>query len=208
MIKKIINYILKKYCETDWIEKKMEENRINKSINSTINSYKSRFYPEANVENLQKNNSKITIGEDTHIRGELLIYPSGGEIKIGNFCYVGENTRIWSKNKIIIKNNVLISHNVNIHDTNSHPINYKERENDYKKIISTGHSLNNDDIVISSPILIEENVWIGFNAIILKGVTIGRGSIVAAGSVVTKDIPPFSIVAGSPARIIKRMSEI
>ena len=57
---------------------------------------------------------------------------------------------------------------------------------------------------MSAPIIIKDNVWIGMSAIILKGVTVGEGAIVAAGSVVTKDVPPHTIVAGVPARVIKK----
>lgn len=57
------------------------------------------------------------------------------------------------------------------------------------------------------PVKICNKVWIGFNSIILKGVTIGEGSIVGAGSVVTKDVPPWTIVAGNPARIIREIPE-
>ncbi|MGC8751800.1 DapH/DapD/GlmU-related protein, partial [Hydrotalea sp.] len=57
--------------------------------------------------------------------------------------------------------------------------------------------------VKSSPIKIADKAWIGFNVIILKGVTIGEGAIVGAGSVVTKDVPPYAVVAGNPAKIIK-----
>ncbi|MOA49611.1 2,3,4,5-tetrahydropyridine-2,6-dicarboxylate N-acetyltransferase [compost metagenome] len=56
---------------------------------------------------------------------------------------------------------------------------------------------------MSSPVFIEDNVWIGEKAVILKGVRIGHNSIVAAGAVVTKNVPPFSIVAGVPAKVIK-----
>lgn len=55
-----------------------------------------------------------------------------------------------------------------------------------------------------APVIIKDNAWIGMSAIILKGVTVGEGAIVAAGSVVTKDVPPHTIVAGVPARVIKR----
>ena len=55
----------------------------------------------------------------------------------------------------------------------------------------------------SKPITIEDNVWIGENAVILKGVQIGRGSIIACNAVVTKDVPPYTIAAGNPARIVK-----
>ena len=55
-----------------------------------------------------------------------------------------------------------------------------------------------------APFIIKDNAWIGMSAIILKGVTVGEGAIVAAGSVVTKDVPPHTIVAGVPARVIKK----
>jgi galactoside O-acetyltransferase len=60
--------------------------------------------------------------------------------------------------------------------------------------------------VIRKPVKIEDKVWIGFNSIILKGVTVGEGAIVGAGSVVTKDVPPYTIVAGNPARIIRELT--
>ena len=61
--------------------------------------------------------------------------------------------------------------------------------------------------VIRKPIVIKDKAWIGFNSIILKGVTIGEGAIVGAGSVVTKDVPPYTIVAGNPARIVREIPE-
>lgn len=60
-------------------------------------------------------------------------------------------------------------------------------------------------VVKTAPIHINEKVWIGMNAIILKGVTIGEGAIVGAGSVVTKDVPPWTVVAGNPARVVKKL---
>ncbi|NVO02172.1 MAG: hypothetical protein HXX09_05670 [Bacteroidetes bacterium] len=59
--------------------------------------------------------------------------------------------------------------------------------------------------IITAPIIINDFVWINFNAIILKGVTIGEGAIIAAGAVVTKDVPPFTLVGGNPARVIKQL---
>jgi acetyltransferase-like isoleucine patch superfamily enzyme len=57
------------------------------------------------------------------------------------------------------------------------------------------------------PVIIGNSVWIGVNSTILKGVTIGEGSVVGAGSVVTKDVPPWTIVAGNPARVIREIPE-
>lgn len=148
----------------------------------------------------------IKVGENTVIGGELFVFSHGGEIDIGEWCYIGEGSRIWSAKKIIIGDRVLISHNVNIHDTNSHPIAKMSRHHHFKKIVKYGHPENVQDIQ-SSAVVIEDDVWIGFNSIILKGVTIGEGAIVAAGSVVTKDVPPRTIVTGNPAIIIRELSE-
>lgn len=64
-------------------------------------------------------------------------------------------------------------------------------------------SRSNKDALVRGPIIVEDEVWIGTNAIILSGITIGKGAIVAAGSVVTKNVPPYAIVAGNPAKVIK-----
>jgi acetyltransferase-like isoleucine patch superfamily enzyme len=106
---------------------------------------------------------------------------------------IGDNTRIngasiHATNKITIGKNCLIAANVTIIDSDGHGRAVSER------------SLSNPE---SSSVIIEDNVWIGINSIILKGVKIGENSIIGAGSVVTKSIPPNSVVAGNPARIVK-----
>lgn len=162
------------------------------------------FGHKARVFNIQKDISKISIKENSFINGELTVYKHGGEIKIGQYCFIGEHTKIWSAKEILIGDRVLIAHNVNIHDCNDHPIDAKQRHQHYKRIMSTGHP---DDIFLDErKIIIEDDVWIGFNATILKGVTIGKGAIVGACSVVTKDVPPYTIVVGNPAKIIKSIS--
>ena len=72
-----------------------------------------------------------------------------------------------------------------------------------------GNYLLNKDwsVVNSAPITIEDDVWIGMDALILKGVTIGKGSIIAPKSVVTKNVPPFTVVGGNPAAIIKQLEK-
>ena len=80
-------------------------------------------------------------------------------------------------------------------------------ENQLKDLRSGKSFIENKNwsVVSSAPILIKNNVWIGMNVIILKGVTIGEGAIVAAGSVVTKDVPDWTLVGGNPAKIIKNL---
>jgi len=159
------------------------------------------LHPSARIENIHGKAQAIVIGAHTHVRGQLLTFWNGGEISIGEWCYIGEDTRIWSQASVTIGNHVMIAHSVNIHDTNSHPLNWQERRLDSQAILSGGYRLPTQ--TICKPIVIADDAWIGFNAIILKGVQIGRGAIVASGSVVTKDVEPWAIVAGNPARLVE-----
>lgn len=163
----------------------------------------SRFYPSAVVENMQ-DVTKIKIGENVHIRGKLLVYPYGEGISIGNNSYIGENTVIRAAEKIVIGNSVLIAHNVNIIDTDSHEMNYIERDVSFKLMVKVGHPRYKGNVE-TTPIIIEDNVWISYNVCILKGVTIGKGAIIGCGSVVTHDIPAFCVAAGNPAKIIRKL---
>lgn len=107
-------------------------------------------------------------------------------IKIGE--NVGVSGCTISGKNITIGNNVLLGSGALITDSDAHPIHPKLRHNG--KYIGT------------APIIIEDDVFIGSRAIILKGVTVGRGSVVAAGAVVTKNVPEMTIVGGNPARVI------
>jgi acetyltransferase-like isoleucine patch superfamily enzyme len=102
----------------------------------------SRFYPEAEVYNLQKRRDKIVIGDNTHIRGELLVWPYGNGINIGDNSYIGKNTVIRAGEKISIGNNVLIAHNVTIIDSDSHELNHIERAEGFKRMLKEGHPLS------------------------------------------------------------------
>ncbi|MCR5205013.1 MAG: acyltransferase [Lachnospiraceae bacterium] len=111
---------------------------------------------------------------------------------------------------IFIGNHVVISFDVTIYTTNSHSYDIEERHNDlyntlyYLRGVNSSRNIDWSKIV-SKDIVIEDDVWIGFGASILKGVTIGRGAIVGAKSVVTHDVEPFTVVAGNPAKIVKRI---
>lgn len=116
---------------------------------------------------------------------------------------IGEHSRIWSASSVTIGNGVLVSHNCNIIDTNSHELHYQERVDSYKKMLKEGHPKLKPNVE-SKPIIIEDYAWINFNSVILKGIKIGTGAIIAPCSLVTKDVEPFSLVAGNPAKQIKR----
>lgn len=147
---------------------------------------------------------KISIGKESCIRGALATDRPGGQIIIGKRCYIGLGTRIWASDEVNIGNNVLIAHNCNIFDNDTHPVDYLERREDANNIIFRGVR-EKFDTLSSKKIMIGNDVWIGCNAIILKGVIIGDGAIIAAGSVVTKDVEAWSLVAGNPARFIKKL---
>jgi len=159
------------------------------------------IHPSAKIENILGDPQAIVVGPHTHLRGQLLTFWNSGQIRIGQWCYIGEGTRIWSQASVSIGDYVLIAHLVDIHDTNSHPIDWQERRLDTQAILS-GQSYRTPTQTVSAPVVIEDDVWIGFKASILKGVRVGRGAIVAAGAVVTKDVEPWTVVTGNPARRI------
>lgn len=109
-------------------------------------------------------------------------------LEIGNKTYINHNSEIRCREHISIGDNVSIAYNVLIQDSDYHTM-YDENGNEKPQTL---------------PIVIEDNVWVGANAIILKGVTLGKGCVVAAGSVITKSIPANALVGGNPARIIKQ----
>ena len=165
----------------------------------------STLYPSTRIYNIYGNPSAIKLGRYTHVRGELTTFAHGGQITIGDYCYIGEGTRIWSAKSIIIGNRVLISHNVNIFDNDTHPIDDPAaRHQQFKAIITSGHPTDLD--LREKPVVIEDDALISCQCVILKGVTIGRAAVVGAGSVVTKDVPPYTLVAGNPARVIRKIN--
>lgn len=110
-------------------------------------------------------------------------------IKLGKKVFIGHACEFVCNTRIVIGDNCLIASKCTINDT--------------------GHEFNrnaniNSQPITSKEIIIEDDVWIGTSCIILQGVTIGKGSIIAAGSVVNKSVPPYEIWAGVPARFIKK----
>jgi len=178
--------------------KKEIENNL-KLTNAALISSTSNM-AEATLHN-RHNQNHIRIGEQSQIRGELEVSRHDSKIIIGDYSYVGPGTRIYCSKRITIGNRVLISHNVNIYDNNSHPLIASERHKDFLFIFENGYQ-NNDVDTKAKEIIIEDDVWIGFNCIILKGARIGKGAIIGAGTIVTGDVPAYAVVVGNPMRII------
>lgn len=149
----------------------------------------------ARVVNLAGEVDRVRVGADSVVAGELLVFAHGGDISIGDWCYIGEGSRVWSAASVTLGKRVLVSHGVNIHDCDSHPRDAAGRHVHFRELRRQGHPRKLEGVA-SAPVRIEDDVWIGFNATVLKGVTIGARSIVAAGSVVTRDVPSDSIYIG------------
>ena len=160
------------------------------------------FYSDASVVNYGSCQN-LAINEYCHIRGEIVVFQSG-RLNIGSHTYIGIGSRVWCRQGISIGSHVLISHYVDIHDSNSHSMNWKQRRIEQVELFENRRIWSSPDIE-SAKVIIEDDAWIGLKTTILKGVRIGRGAVIGANSVVTKDAPPFTLVAGNPARVVRQL---
>ncbi len=153
--------------------------------------------------------AKIVIGDNVTINSAGWANPigtgdktyfqmlQGAIVTIGNCCGIS-NTAFTCASSITIEDNVLLGAGCKIYDTDFHSLKYSERiKGNYE-----GAPIK------IAPILIKEGAFIGAGSYILKGVTVGKHSIVGAGSVVTKNIPDYEIWAGNPARFLKKVCEV
>jgi acetyltransferase-like isoleucine patch superfamily enzyme len=204
MIKKSIRKFLGKIYLVGKIEadKFLREHQMKELSDKISFDNTANITTEASIVNYTNDKSSIKIGANSLIRGELVAFNLGGRIEVGDNCFIGPGTRIWSAKKISIGNRVLISHNINIHDNNSHPLDSKMRHEDFMYMIENNGLLKTSDLN-EKEIIIEDDVWIGFNSVILKGIKIKRGAIIGANTIVTEDVPEYAVVIGNPARIIK-----
>ncbi len=123
----------------------------------------------------------------------------GVNIHVGKGCFVNYNCTFLDVSPITLKDNVWLGANVTL-ATPNHPFLPEER-------LPADYPDGHHDLEYSAPITIEENCWICSSATICGGVTVGKNSIVAAGAVVTRDVPPNSIVAGVPAKVVREIDE-
>ena len=141
---------------------------------------------------------KISIGEKSKIIDGVRL---AGEVEVGRYTSInGPNTDLLCRlNPIKIGNFCSIARKVT----------FQEFNHDFSRLTSyyVNHNMlgksAKEDMVSKGPIILEHDVWIGTHSVILSGVTIGTGAVIAANSVITKDVPPYAIVAGNPAKVIK-----
>ena len=147
----------------------------------------------------------IRIGSGSRIEGVLVVEREGSKLTVGNNTLVGPASILDCALAIEVGDDVLISYQCILSDSNNHSLDHRERKGDLERWRNGAHDWSD---VESAPIKIGAGAWIGARSIILKGVTIGEGAIVGMGSTVTRDVAPFTIVAGNPARVIQSRSSV
>lgn len=145
----------------------------------------------------------IFIGHHCDILGRISTGTPNAKVTIGDYTTIRYDSVVGAVEKIEIGNHVIISNHVTIYDNNNHPTDPEQRI----KMTESGFysELWNWKYSEHKPVKICDNVWIGQYATVLKGVTIGEGSVVGCNSVVTKDVPPYTVVAGNPARVVRTL---
>jgi acetyltransferase-like isoleucine patch superfamily enzyme len=140
----------------------------------------------------------LQIGDDVRFSGSFAIssgrFNDRPTLRIGNRTFIGHNVSITCNREITIEDDVLIAANCRISDYDGHPVSLEKR---------TSNALADPEDI--RPVRICRGAWVGEGALILKGVTIGAGGIVGAHSVVTHDVPPYCVAAGSPAKVVRHV---
>ena len=155
------------------------------------------------------------IGKNSHLLGRCFIFNRQGKVHIGNGVEICDGVRLFASeigNTIIIEDGVYINNDCIFYAANRITIKKNAIIGPGVRIFDNNHNFSDTSTAIkfqglsSSPVTIGEGAWIGTNAIILSGVTIGQNSVVGAGSVVTESIPDYTVAAGSPAKVLKRIT--
>jgi acetyltransferase-like isoleucine patch superfamily enzyme len=145
----------------------------------------------------------LTVGKDCMLSGQILLFGEQSRVKIGDRVFIGDGSKLFCREKIILGDDIMISWGCTLIDTNAHSLRFSERKNDVTDWMK-GAEYKNWDHVKSMPIHVESKCWIGFNAIITKGVTLSEGTVLGAGSVLSKSTDSFGVYAGNPAQFIKK----
>lgn len=149
-------------------------------------------------------NGTVKVGKDTVLHSKIIFENPNAIVHIGDRSFINKQCKLITINNIDIGNDVMIAWGVTLMDHNAHSFDYQERQKDItnnkNQLLKNKKNEEKDwSVVKSAPIRICDNAWIGFDATILKGVTVGEGAIVGAKSVVREDVKPWTVVAGNPA---------
>lgn len=188
-----------------------KKKKIKKIPNSVSVGENSVLLPNTSFRFNVNSKNPIKIGNNCMINCDFIFESEKGEIEIGDRTFINGGTSLISRSKIKIGDDVTIAWGCTLYDHNSHSLDWQERQKDLEQQLNDYNNgldfikNKNWETVKSKPITIEDKVWIGFDCTILNGVTIGEGAIVGAKSVVRENVEPYTIVAGNPAVVIKKI---
>ena len=148
----------------------------------------------------------LRIGDEVTLWRTSLAVEERGRLEIGNQCYLA-NASIVCSSRITLGNRVFVAGGVTIVDSDFHPLSAASRLADTIALSPTGDRGKRPHLA-SLPVVIGDDVWIGYNATVLKGVTVGDGAVIGPGAVVLRDVPAGSTVAGNPARRIESEKDL
>jgi galactoside O-acetyltransferase len=143
----------------------------------------------------------LLVGEDSIIHADISFEESGGIIQIGSRTFVGRSDFVCYRS-LVVGDDVIMSWGITVVDHDSHSLEWAKRKNDVR---DWRKGQKNWEHVPHAPVVVGHKAWVGFNVSILKGVTIGEGAVIGACSVVTRDIPPYSLAVGNPAKVVRSL---
>ena len=165
------------------------------------------YFETAQIFRFMRSKQEIAVELGAHVScyaGVSFALGERGICKVGDFTLLN-GALLMADERIEIGAHCLVSWNVGIADSDFHPIDAAQRRIDTMALAPFYKNRPPRPPLVTAPVIIKDNVWIGMNAVILKGVTIGENSVVAAGAIVSKNVPANVIVAGNPAIVVKEL---
>ncbi|WP_020676385.1 acyltransferase [Geopsychrobacter electrodiphilus] len=197
LFKVIMNYFLNKQ-----ISQRVTLFNLNANIGENF-----KLEGDVRIKNESGNPDQIVIGDNCKISASRITCKSGGFIEIGNYSVLQDGSSLLCLENIRIGSFTGIAAGTTIIDNNTHAIGIEKWVRHRIRVAPGGEGYsglgNGWEESESAPIVIGDGVWVGTDCTILKGVTVGDGAIIARNSVVTKDVAPFTVVAGNPAKKVK-----
>lgn len=146
--------------------------------------------------------AELQLGAGSLFSAHVVFERPGARLQVGDRSFVGGKSMFSIAESVSIGSDVMMSWGCTVADHDSHSLDFRHRAHDVENWLDGRKDWTH---VRRAPVIIGDKVWIGFNCSILKGVTVGEGAVVAANANVTRDVPPWTLVAGNPARVIRQL---